>query len=267
MLHAHGKPISDNDGNEISYKAPIRHLRRFGCYVSRRIPEPQQTDNKIRAWSKPACMMIGYVHNSTTLWRTWDPEFKTVKDQSEDVFGEERNSYSSCPQAQEEDMLDLKNKEPRVEYFEEDQLEAGDDTRGPGQPMANDITTSGAGDAARGRTDGTFTTSGTGDAIRGRTDGTFTASGTGDAIRGRTDETSSGTDGRVSSSGHTRGGSRHAETPMVLRTNRGRTDSERNEVLYKTSAMNARKSIGSGNRHTYKEKPYKPQSLQESQEA
>ena len=97
-------------------------------------------------------------------------------------------------------MFGLKSRESAVEYFEEDQPEA-DVTRDPGNPMANDITTS----------------------------------GTGDAIRGRTDGTTNGTDGRVSSSGHTIGGSRHAETvPTVLRTNRSRTegesDSERNEV-------------------------------------
>ena len=158
------------------------------------------------ARSKPACMMVGYVHNSTTLWRIWDPEFKTVKSQSEVIFDEERNAYSSCAQ-EKEDMFGLKSKESTVECFE-DQPEA-DEIRDPaGQPMADDIATSG-----------------TGDAIRGRTDGTTSTSGTGDVIRGRTDETPSGTDSRVSSSGHTIGGSRHAETvPMVLRTNRGRTE-------------------------------------------
>ena len=177
MLHAHGKPISDSDGNEISYKAPLHHLRRFGCYVSRRIPEPQRTDSKMGARSKPGCMMVGYVHNSTTLWRIWDPEFKAVKSQSEVIFNEERNAYSSepCPQAgknHEEDMFSLKSNE----Y----------------QPVADEATN----------------TSGTGDGN----------------IRGRTDETASGTDGRVSSSGHTRGDSRDAEIPDGAANDRGRTE-------------------------------------------
>ena len=118
MLHVHGKPISDNDGNEISYKAPL-HLRRFGCYISRRIPEPQRTDSKMGARSKSACTMVGYVHNSTTLWRIWDPEFKTVKGQSEVIFDEEQNAYSSCSQAQEkgqEDMFGFKSKQPTVDH-------------------------------------------------------------------------------------------------------------------------------------------------------
>jgi hypothetical protein len=42
MLQSFGKPTHDNDGNEISYKIPLLHLRRFGCYASRLIPEPQR---------------------------------------------------------------------------------------------------------------------------------------------------------------------------------------------------------------------------------
>jgi hypothetical protein len=42
MLHAFGKPAHDDAGNKISYKAPIHHLRRFGCYVSKLIPEAQR---------------------------------------------------------------------------------------------------------------------------------------------------------------------------------------------------------------------------------
>ena len=38
MLRAYGKPAIDKDGNTISRKAPIHHLRRFGCFVSRLIP-------------------------------------------------------------------------------------------------------------------------------------------------------------------------------------------------------------------------------------
>ena len=54
-------------------------------YASRQIPKSQPTDSKIGAWSKPGCM-IGKVHNSTSLWRIWDPEFKAVKSQSEVIL-------------------------------------------------------------------------------------------------------------------------------------------------------------------------------------
>jgi hypothetical protein len=43
--------------------------------------------------------MVGYVHDSTTLWRIWDPEHNTVKAQLDVIFGEDRNAYISCPQS------------------------------------------------------------------------------------------------------------------------------------------------------------------------
>ena len=54
MLHAHGKPINDSNGNKISFKAPLHHLSQFG-YASRQIPK--RTDNRMGAWSKPGCMI------------------------------------------------------------------------------------------------------------------------------------------------------------------------------------------------------------------
>jgi len=103
MLHSYGKPEFDKPPDnptqmKISYKAPLDHLHRFGCYVSRLIPEKQITDKKLWPRSK-ACMMVGYVHDSTTLWRIWDPEHNTVKDQSDVIFDEDRNAYISCPQS------------------------------------------------------------------------------------------------------------------------------------------------------------------------
>jgi hypothetical protein len=78
MLHGFGKPTHDADGNEISYGAPVYNLRRFGCYVSRLIPEVQRRQGKFGLRSKP-CMMVGYTHDSKSLWRIWDPEFQRVK--------------------------------------------------------------------------------------------------------------------------------------------------------------------------------------------
>jgi hypothetical protein len=53
------------------------------------------------------CMMVGYTHDSKSLWRIWDPEFQRVKTQSEVVFDEERNADMSCPHGSNEiDMLD-----------------------------------------------------------------------------------------------------------------------------------------------------------------
>jgi len=57
MLHAFGKTTHDDAGNKISYKAPIHHLRRFGSYVSKLIPEAQRR-SKFGPRSKP-CMSRG----------------------------------------------------------------------------------------------------------------------------------------------------------------------------------------------------------------
>jgi len=94
MLHPFGKLTHDAEGNKISYQASVHNLRRFGCYASRLIPAVQRR-GKFGLRSKP-CMMVGYTHDSKTLWRIWDPEFQKVKAQSEVVFGEERNVHMSC---------------------------------------------------------------------------------------------------------------------------------------------------------------------------
>jgi hypothetical protein len=85
MLHFNANPEFDTEGKKISDKAPLHHLCRFRCYVSRLIPEKQRTGKKLGARSK-ACMMVGDVHNSTTLWRIWDPEHNTVKAHSDVIL-------------------------------------------------------------------------------------------------------------------------------------------------------------------------------------
>jgi len=41
-------------------------------------------------------LIVGYTHDSKTLWRIWDPKFQRVRSQSEVVFAEERNAHMSC---------------------------------------------------------------------------------------------------------------------------------------------------------------------------
>jgi len=94
MLHGFGTPTHDANGNKISYKASLHNLRRFRCYASRLIPEVQR-QGKFGLKSTP-CMMVGYTHDSKTLWRIWDPEFQMVKAQSEVIFNEGRNAHMSC---------------------------------------------------------------------------------------------------------------------------------------------------------------------------
>jgi hypothetical protein len=92
MLQAFGKPTQDTDGNEISYKAPLHHIRQLDCYASRLIPVPQR-HGKVSPRYKP-CMMVGYVHDSTTLWTIWDPPFRVVGSQSDVIFDKERNAHA-----------------------------------------------------------------------------------------------------------------------------------------------------------------------------
>jgi len=41
-------------------------------------------------------MVVGYTHDSKTLWRLWDPKFQRVKTQLEVVFDKEWNAHTSC---------------------------------------------------------------------------------------------------------------------------------------------------------------------------
>lgn len=40
--------------------------------------------------------MVGYTHNSKTLWRIWHSEFQKMKVQSEVVFGNEKSVHMAC---------------------------------------------------------------------------------------------------------------------------------------------------------------------------
>jgi hypothetical protein len=94
ILHGLGKRTHNADGKKISYQASVHNLCRFRCYASRLIPEVHRR-GKSGLRSKP-CMMVGYTHNSKTLWRLWDPEFQRVKAQSEVVIDEETNAHMPC---------------------------------------------------------------------------------------------------------------------------------------------------------------------------
>jgi len=66
--------------------------------------------------------MVGYVHDSTTLWRIWDPSFRVVRSQSDVIFDEERNAHSSCLYGDQTDIFELPEE---TEYVEE--IETGGD--------------------------------------------------------------------------------------------------------------------------------------------
>ena len=94
MLQAFGKLSHNTESNEISKKAPLHPLRRFRCYAIHCIPEPQ-CDGKFIPRSTPK-MMFDYVHDSTTLWRIWNPVFRVVSSQSDVICYREKNAHALC---------------------------------------------------------------------------------------------------------------------------------------------------------------------------
>jgi len=75
-LHARSptRTLTGRTPYEVLYEriAPIYHLRRFGCRAHKLIPKVQRTSGKFSTRSRE-CIMLGYVHDSTTIWRLWDP--------------------------------------------------------------------------------------------------------------------------------------------------------------------------------------------------
>jgi hypothetical protein len=75
-------------------------------------------------------MIVGYTHNSKSLWRIWDPEFQRVKTQSEVIFDKERNTHMPCQHGSNEiDMCGLPEDQ---EYMEE--TDTGDQPVRDSQP-------------------------------------------------------------------------------------------------------------------------------------
>ena len=70
-------PTSSLTDNRSPYEAlygtipKIGRLRRFGCRLYKHIPPAQRTEKKFGNRSS-MCMMLGYLHNTTKIWRIWD---------------------------------------------------------------------------------------------------------------------------------------------------------------------------------------------------
>ena len=79
-------------------KPPLEHLRRFGCdaYVYVPAERRKKLDPKSRR-----CIHLGYVHNTTKLWRIWDLASSRVTHVADVVFDEQsfggRTRSKSCP--------------------------------------------------------------------------------------------------------------------------------------------------------------------------
>jgi len=82
------------------------------------------------ACSKPY-MMLGYVHNTTKIWRIWDPEQWKVINCSDVEFDENQTAHISCID-KENDALGLPEQEPI--YTKEQVAETGQSGQvGPGK--------------------------------------------------------------------------------------------------------------------------------------
>lgn len=58
------------------YKPELSHLRRFGCAAYKLIPDAQRSGKFSSRASD--CVMIGYIHNTTKIWRLWHLEGKRM---------------------------------------------------------------------------------------------------------------------------------------------------------------------------------------------
>jgi len=82
-------------------------------------------------------MMVGYTHDSKTLWRLWVAEFQRVKAQSEVVFDEERNAHMSCQhESNEIDIFEIPEDEKYVKETDtgDEPLRDSQPTQKGGQP-------------------------------------------------------------------------------------------------------------------------------------
>jgi transposase InsO family protein len=98
-------------------KPKLYHLRRFGSTVYKHIPKDQRKDKKFGSRSK-ACMMLGYVHNTTKIWRIWDFEggshgqgramecSNTIFKENENAFSEDKDSDDIMVFAEPDDPKD-----------------------------------------------------------------------------------------------------------------------------------------------------------------
>jgi len=114
-------------------KPTLDHLRRFGCVVWKHIPKSQRLDAKMGTRAK-ACMMLGYVHDTTKIWHIWDPDFGKAVNCS-DLYFDESQTYMSCMADNESsgDPLGLPEEEPVVTKVMEDSPEAENPDTAPEQ--------------------------------------------------------------------------------------------------------------------------------------
>jgi len=91
-VYLHARSPSRSVGGLTAYemlfgqKPELGHLRRFGCIAYKLIPEAQRKGKFAERAKK--CGFLGYVHETTKIWRLWDPQSKCVVQASDVRFVE-----------------------------------------------------------------------------------------------------------------------------------------------------------------------------------
>jgi hypothetical protein len=130
-------PTSSLSDNRSPFEAlfgtvpPIEHLRRFGCRVYKHIPPAQRKEKKFGSRSNPS-MMLGYVHNTTKIWRIWD--FNSGKtgravECSSVVFDEKEDAFT-CPTEERSEVIEFPEDPQESHEVEEMNIERMDDSLG-----------------------------------------------------------------------------------------------------------------------------------------
>ena len=140
-------PTTSLSGNRSPFEAlfgtvpPIEHLRRFGCRAFKHIPPAQRNEKKFGSRSNPS-MMLGYVHNTTKIWRIWDFNSgksgravecsSVVFDEHEDAFvsssGERVETVEFPEQTKEPEQVDEPQQENEMTAVRTDSLGIVQDT-------------------------------------------------------------------------------------------------------------------------------------------
>jgi transposase InsO family protein len=119
-------PTSSLSGNRSPHEAlfgaipQIEHLRRFGCRVFKHVPPAQRTEKKFGSRSN-MCMLLGYVHDTTKIWRIWD--FNSGRNGravecSSVVFQEEENAFGKGKEEQ-TDAIEFPEQTEKIHVIED----------------------------------------------------------------------------------------------------------------------------------------------------
>ena len=92
--YLHGRSPSRPLCNKTPYevlqnkKPEISHLRRFGCAAYKLIPEEQRVGKFVERAQE--CAFLGYVHDTSKIWRLWEPQGRRVIQASDVRFDKSR---------------------------------------------------------------------------------------------------------------------------------------------------------------------------------